>query len=885
MHPLITQVEQAGRTVGRRIGQAWLLRCAVAAVLGLGVAIAVDALIALPDPARPVVLPVLVVATIVALGTVLFVWRRWRPSAEQVSRTVENARGDRDHSLTAALQLARHDGELAQAAVTRWSRNWDAQTIQQYLPRGFSRRALWVALAMLLTAGIVQLAQPRLLPTVWTRLWDARGDHPPFASSVLRWADAAASVRVGGHARFTVQVDGPAKDCVLVARDAAGQLTRVRCFAEGDGRFTAELDRVDEPLTVWIEAGGTRTTRRLLVLDPIPELRSLVVTLRQPDYARLPVEEKTPGSGGRIALAALPAATLSVQPVANRPLAAVRLRSANGDEQRLELTNGLASAPAPLGVLSVILEATDGVLSDAVATVTIDELADRPPRAVIAAPARDGLATRDSVLPLAFVAEDDLGLNVVHRSGGVDQLTSPELTANPDARQWRRERQLALADLGVVPGQTLLFRVIARDSRPEGQWSVPAERQIAIISDEEYNRLLQRRLGPDALQKKYGELLRDLKALDREMRAMKDQPRNAQENAEWDAKMKEFAAKADSIAKRTQALRRKTPLYAIEPDLQDQIEKAARALEEAAKSGKPGSVPPGAIAEQLAQDLDLLTQAAKAQALVARLRQLIDAEQNTTDRLQPFAEHRRLGDGERVRLRQLGDDEATIAESLDSWRGLAETLALDLRKDDADADSQRNKLAEQLMDLAHAVHDTNAAELKRRSAQACRTGDGLGGHQLAAEARDRLLKLLQKCSSSSGSCTSLALSLSWCSGIGASNTLGGLSFGAGMGWGLGGSGSAGMGLALGYGGDDSGASQPSDAMDLIGPESFASAAGGEGNGQDAIAGLATGVDGPVHAAAAYRREVRTTTAAERTALDAEQQQLVDDYFRLLETAP
>ena len=42
MHPLITQVEQAGRTVGRRIGQAWLLRCAVAAVLGLGVAIAVE---------------------------------------------------------------------------------------------------------------------------------------------------------------------------------------------------------------------------------------------------------------------------------------------------------------------------------------------------------------------------------------------------------------------------------------------------------------------------------------------------------------------------------------------------------------------------------------------------------------------------------------------------------------------------------------------------------------------------------------------------------------------------------------------------------------------------------------------------------------------------
>ncbi len=198
MHPLITQVEHAGRTVGRRIGQAWLLRCAVAAVLGLGVAIAVDALIALPDPARPVVLPVLVVATIVALGTVLFVWRRWRPSAEQVSRTVENARGDRDHSLTAALQLASHDGELAQAAVTRWSRSWDAQTIEKYLPRGFARRALWVALALLLTAGIVQLAQPRLLPTVWTRLWDARGDRRRCADCLTRSGATSGFTGAGG---------------------------------------------------------------------------------------------------------------------------------------------------------------------------------------------------------------------------------------------------------------------------------------------------------------------------------------------------------------------------------------------------------------------------------------------------------------------------------------------------------------------------------------------------------------------------------------------------------------------------------------------------------------------------------------------------------------
>jgi hypothetical protein len=566
-------------------------------------------------------------------------------------------------------------------------------------------------------------------------------------------------------------------------------------------------------------------------------------------------------------------------PQANRPLVAVILGS-GAEARRIPLEGGAVRIPGESGLVHLAGEAADGIRGEPLLVARISVRADAPPRAAITKPSHDTLATSNARLPLAISAEDDLGLVEAVTVSGMNGLEAPALRrALTSGRRWDEERVLDLAALGLRPGDVMSLGLLVRDSSPTiheekpGQPSAWAGRNVRVISDEEYNRSVRRRLSVDALERKYGNVVRNLRELEVEAEALRGQPRDA----ELDRRLAALAQRAAALSAAVKALRRDKPLFAIEHDIQDELAAAADELAAAAKAGDPDRLPTRKRGARMGKDLAQLTELAKANGLAARLKQLADAEQNTVARLAPLADHRRANDVDRVRLRELAEQEDGLAGAVEAWPDLAREVAERLRR-------EQPQPAEQLDALAKALGDGEVADLKRRAATAARAGDGATAHRLAAAARDRLLALLPAASRcQGGACAGAGLSFSWCRPGSADDAMGlGLGFGVG-GWGAGGAGDGGLGMMLGYGGDDQGGSYLMEGLDLVGPEALGDLGGriGDRDGPG-VAAIAAAGDGRVGTAAAgYARGVRTTTATERVRLDRKEADLVGDYLRRL----
>jgi len=880
----------AGLITRRRLlGAGVVLLSAVAA--GLIGSLWLDGLVALPEALRRPWLPALGGGLIGLALVLVHGLRRQHPSAERTAALVEVALDDGERRLTAAWQLSSMAGELAQAGAARLVAALPLSELPRRLPSARWARPAALLAGLMAVALAVHVSLPGFYAAVWPRLSDPRGDHPPFSLLQISLVDPPTRIREGADLRIEAELGGRwqgVRDVVLVAQDAAGVQTRLAMMQVGEHRHAADLSRVTSAQTLWVEAGGTRTRRHVVTLDPIPHLERLDLTVTSPVWSRLSVETRRLRAGEVAELEALAGATVAFMPTANRPLAAVWIVTGDGAGQRVPVQAGAAAWSASAAAVSLSLEATDGARSAAVPVLRLKERPDQPPRATIVRPAADAFATPGMTIPLTLRADDDLGLRLVTRLRGHNGLDAPPLTSRPSGRDFSHESVLDLKDLGVRPGDVLMIGLIAVDTHPgDGQAAPVAERHIQIVSEEQYNAYVRQRGGVKMLERKYTPMLAELAEL-RRLGAELAEARKNMKSEDIDKKLKDFNARIGALQQQARAMKRELPLFAAEPELQEAIAKAAEELELAAKEGRVPE-PDKDTAATLAQDLALLTRLGQAKGLMARLRQLIDAEQNTVARLDPLAEHRRPTDSDRVRLRELGDQEAQLAEALDQWHRLAGDLANELRfgltTDKASPESRTaaSKAAEMLDALAVRVRDDGAIPLKQGSAASARSGDGPEAHRQAKEARDLLLALLPPTGACEGGLEGACQGIGWCSGKNLLATLRGLGMGAGSGFGMGGAGMGGMGLFLGYGGDDLGMSLGNSTMDLYGPENLGDLAQGhEGADGDGIAAMAAGGKGPVQQATGYRTEVRRTSTTARPVLPPAQQQVVDQYFRALE---
>ncbi|MEK7412734.1 MAG: hypothetical protein AAB263_05380 [Planctomycetota bacterium] len=865
-------------TAGRR-RWAWLA-AGVAAVIAAALALVVaDVVWALEDGSRSWLARTLVATPAVGIVLLLAAWRLANPTNEQSLRLTEVALDDHDRRLTAACELSAMPGVLAAAGARNIVAGMNPTVLPTRLPPSTARR--WIALATtaLAIAALAVLVVPRLGETTWARFSDPDGDHPPWARVQLTWSSAPERVRSGDAARFEISTDGDLAVAPVLVADGV----RLTMFPLGAGRWGAELARVEHAQTVWVEGGGTRTKRRALSVDPVPVLSELDLAVESPRWSGLEPETRRLKPGSTVELAVLPGSRLKLRPQANRPLAALRVVRNGIDERKVMSADGVTIAALP-GSYAIVLEASDGIVGASVPICTLTRRDDQVPRVAFTMPSHDAVATPGMKVAFTVEAEDDLGLAQVVRVTAVNGLEAPPLRQGISGRRWHGERSLDLTAIGAKPGDLIVLGVMVRDCNPElgadgyaGQTSAWAQRSLRVIDEEEYNRMVRQRLGVNALERKYAASLEELKSLEAEAAAIRAAMK-AGADPQLDARMRALAERARKLQENVRGMRRDKPLFDIETDLQRELDQAANELAEAAESKDPQRLPGKKVGEMLEQDLAHMADLARGFGLLARLRQLIDAEQNTTERLSPLADHRNPTDVDRVRLRDLAEQEEEIAKAIDAWQDLEVDVAKRLREH-APEDAQL------LDDLSKALADTNADTLKRQAATAARAGDGAEAFRLAALARDRLLELLPKAGQcQGGQCSSARLSLKWCSGNAASQALGlGFGFGGSGGSGVG---DSGLGLVAGYGGDDRGNSQQSEGMDLYGPEALGEMGGGQRGNGDGIAELAAaGNGGGVGHAAAYGTATRTTKATDRSRLSQPEEHLVGDYFLRLEDKP
>ena len=223
------------------------------------------------------------------------------------------------------------------------------------------------------------------------------------------------------------------------------------------------------------------------VLRPISGDRSVA---RQRSGVSAPVVQRVEVTVVPPAYSALPRTT-TIDPTRIEALAGSRIEVrllASATSVSLETLEGTQSMRDEAGAFNAILTAhSDGFLafepSDSAGTTGTRRLVgltvtpDSPPRVTMKSPGRDlFFSVVPDTLPVAISADDDLALESLHLrytavSGSGERFTFverevPIAVNNANPASWTARGTWRLSDLGLSPGDLLVYRAVATDKRP-----------------------------------------------------------------------------------------------------------------------------------------------------------------------------------------------------------------------------------------------------------------------------------------------------------------------------------------------------------------------------------------------------------------------------------
>jgi chemotaxis protein histidine kinase CheA len=355
-----------------------------------------------------------------------------------------------------------------------------------------------------------------------------------------------------------------------------------------------------------------------------------------------------------------------------------------------------------------------------------------------------------------------------------------------------------------------------------------------------------------------------------------------------------LAERAAELKQQVAALRRPEPLFAIEPQLQDELDRHLEALEKHAKAAKEHtpSEPTPQAAEKLRKELAAMTAQAEAEALREHLRDLAAAQRRAADELADLKQHGINNDAERARLREVSRQQQEMEQALKEWQEAAKDVAKRLSE-------SKPEDAQNLQQLADQVAQCEAERLVAQASRAGRAGRA-GDAQGDAEEAARRLAALAGSGDREGEGEGQGKGKGqpgWCPGDGFGQCQSQLQGLAKRGYnpgssrsssGGGATGASGGGMMVRRGGRSTPNGQP---MQLFGPEVLTalsgSTSGQQKSGAPAQASAAGSAD-QTRAATAYATGTRATTAGVGASFSPGEQVLIEDYFRRLDgdaTAP
>lgn len=524
-HPLLERVRAVGRS-GRRLLFLYAVSCGIAIVLaaslGLGL---VDYLVRFSDAGvRWLCFASIVAVFVLAARFFVLPAIRFRRSEVQIARHIERrfpALGDQLSSTIAFLAQSEADVTAGSATLRRLViADTTAEVEQLNLSEAISRRVPLRAFALAfvacaVTAGVFvldpvssSLAARRLLAPWNDEAWPRRNE--------LRFVDPPAKLALG-HDFSAELIDEKQRltgEVIFEYRYMAEEKIHAKPMKLNRStlRYAYQLTNVDRSLEYRASGGDDVTAwQPLLVVAPV-RITKLQVSIHPPEYTGWKVEE----SDGHIR--ALVGSRIELRAEVDKPLSRAVIKFED-DSEEIEI-------PAQLSEDGLSLTVSEGKMpwlvnksgryrfemterEDPVDATPpefeIQAVSDNAPKVILEQPGKHTYVTRNAVVPLRGMVEDDLAVASVDLRYGDDvEKTGPDEThtielyrpsiddeaSSPEPDSLKTTNGVLIDyqwDLSEVPWlrpeMTVAFRIAASDFRPQEGQFLP--RQLSIITVEQ----------------------------------------------------------------------------------------------------------------------------------------------------------------------------------------------------------------------------------------------------------------------------------------------------------------------------------------------------------------------------------------------------------------
>ena len=536
-HPLEEQLEalsQRARKLVWLYGATQLAAIVIGASLLLGMA---DYLLRPADRGlRFVALGVIIAAVVWCVARFLRPAWRYRPAAIDMARKLERRFPQLGQRLSsAAAFLSRNDSEISPGSpqlqrilIAETSATMETLPVAEVFDLSPVKKSLLGFALVALVGGVLIGLDPVSASVAARRLLVPWSETPWPRRNYLELVDAPSSIARG-------------ETLEIVARDASGKrlddvelqwrnvdapfgTRQTRSMKLLERQYVARLENITQSLDFRVVGGDDQNMpwHRVQVVDP-PQLKQLQVKVMPPAYARREVYDSAPQfrvlKGSQLELRgsadrALERAELVTIAQPAKPLAG----KLSEDGLSFTLPADETWTPLQSGEYRVRLYESGQQEVAAEFAYLAEVVIDREPQASFhETPPSSAAAT--AVLPLRIALDDDLGVTtarlVIRRAKQpeAEPLTLPIFTHDPKAEAtasvaaadflstpWRHQLtyQWQLADVAsadptlLQTGEELIYYVEATDGL--GQFGRSSERRLNIISVEELNRRLGRRL-------------------------------------------------------------------------------------------------------------------------------------------------------------------------------------------------------------------------------------------------------------------------------------------------------------------------------------------------------------------------------------------------------
>ena len=766
---------------------------------------AMDALFALSAVLRAL-LDVGLLCALVAIGVLTFRRHVSSVSPERmVARLVEKGHPELENRLVNAIDFDTRlrDNELAGASPALMRREIDGASAHvgenvelDALRPPSLRRESRVLLILAGVAVLLALVLPRVPLAVLPRLLLPGGDFPPYSPTRLVLSPAGARIEYGDDFDVEIRTSGrrPTSVALAVMSLDGKRMTRTPAHEVEDGVYAQRLERVTDDLLYFASIPGSRSKRCRLQITRTPRIDAAHVRYEYPPYTRRRPQAESLSDG---LVRAFRGTRVTLTLTSNRPLAGggITVGDEAGDLAPAGDSHSVRGTFVVRGdaAFEAVIRDTDGNECREPLRGRVRVIPDKAPEVNIVSPGRDSFATPTATVPIEIEVRDDIGVARIHlyrnhndsrdyRKGLYDAAGAHSMVQVSEA--------LDLADLGVRPGDEVDYYASAVDSAPdEPHTGASRSFKLRIISEEEYARFVRARMTARDLRQKYAQLMDRLAELAEEQEQVMEQTEQVRDAmlageqgmtnrlARLRAAQGKLADTARELAEQYEKEAGSPSAFDIEDDFKRELAKHAELLRVAGglmsegEQGLADAQPPAATEQanaclaaafasqsralavlrhnrdalkdgidRAAQDIEELFALYRD---VAVFKYLLERQRAVARQSRFLAKQSELDVEDRVRLKELAEEQADIRQSLTDLKNAFREHAVPVA-------SRYPSVADDARNLAARIEELGIEALMGDASHAFGALRAEPGHEDAQAAYDAMLTMVDMCSGAGG---------------------------------------------------------------------------------------------------------------------------------------